>query len=121
MIEIQFKPWRTFRAKKDAGTIRSWLRKVADASESAFKKGMPGSPPSSPGQYPAVRTGRLKGSIRTVVSSDEMTIGTNMHYSIYLRRGTRKMARRKMSDDALKEGLEKARGRLGHWVEWSRT
>jgi hypothetical protein len=29
------------------------------------------------------------------------------------------MERRKMSDNALEEGIKQA-GRLGHWVEWSR-
>jgi hypothetical protein len=65
------------------------------------------------------RTGGLLGSIRTEVSASEMTIGTNQPYSIFLRQGTSRMGgRRKMSDDALKEGMQGAR--LGKWVEWSR-
>lgn len=48
-----------------------------------------------------------------------MTIGTNRPYSIFLRMGTSRMARRKMSDDALKEGM-RAAGRMGRWVEWAR-
>jgi phage gpG-like protein len=118
MIQIEFSPWGTFHARKRPQEIRRWLRAVADASEKVFKKMSKYPPASTPGQFPAVRTGRLRASIRTVVSDKSMTIGTSMPYSIFLRMGTSKMARRKMSDDALKEGMHA--GRLGHWVEWSR-
>lgn len=121
MITIEFVPWGRFRAQKDNSAIRRWLQLVANASEEAFKGGMGSYPPaSSPGSYPSSRTGRLKGSIRTEVGSDQMSIGTNMHYSIYLRTGTKKMARRKMSDNALQEGLAQTRGRLEGWVKWVR-
>jgi phage gpG-like protein len=119
MIEITFQPWRPFIARKKPDTIRKWLRGIGEASKQAFTGGMGGSPPSSPGEYPAVRTGRLKGSVSFTTTSDSVTIGSNMPYSIYLRMGTYKMARRKMSDNALKEGVEKA-GRLKKWVEWTR-
>ena len=118
MITIEFKPWRPFIARKRPQEIKRWLKAVGVASEAAFKKMGHFPPASSPGEYPAVRSGRLRSSIRHVVTGDSMTIGSNMFYSIFLRLGTRKMARRKMSDDALKEGMTKAR--LGKWVEWSR-
>ncbi|MGY3615668.1 hypothetical protein [Bradyrhizobium sp. USDA 10063] len=118
-ITLEFTPWRPFYARKNDAEIQSWLQRVAKASEQAFKGGMGNYPPASaPGAWPNIRTGRLKGSIRTEVTNDSMTIGSNMPYSIYLRNGTSRMARRKMSDDALKEGM--SAGRLGHWVEWSR-
>lgn len=118
MIEISFKPWRPFYAKKLP--LRNWLKKIADASEEAFKSGMSGSSPgpSSPGAYPANRTGALSGSISSRVTANSVTIGTNVFYSIFLRTGTSKMARRKMSDSALEEGMKSAR--LTKWVEWSR-
>ena len=119
-ITLQFAPWSTFRARKDNAEIRSWLQRVAKASEAAFKGGMGNYPPASaPGAWPNIRTGNLKGSIRTEVTSNSMTIGSNMRYSIFLRTGTSRMARRKMSDDALKAGIRA--GRLGHWVEWTRA
>lgn len=119
MITIVFKPWRPFIARKKQQEIRRWLKAVGAASEAAFKGGMRGYPPaSSPGAYPNVRSGRLRKSISHVVTNDSVTVGSNMHYSIYLRTGTSKMARRKMSDSALKEGMQKAR--LKKWVEWSR-
>lgn len=71
------------------------------------------------GDYPGIITGSLRASIRTDVSGDRLTVSTNMPYSGYLRYGTKKMPARKMSPDALKEGLEKA-GRLHKWAEWVR-
>lgn len=117
MITIQFIPWAPFHARKDPATIRSWLQSIGDASKQAFLGGMGHYPPrSAPGAWPNIETGRLKGSIRTEVTNDSVTIGSNTHYSGFLRTGTSKMARRKMSDDALKAGMHA--GRLGHWVQW---
>lgn len=119
-IVIQFQPWRTFHAVKRPDVVQTWLQGVADRSKQAFVGGMGSYPPaSSPGAWPNVRSGGLRGSVSTEVTSTEATVGSNMFYSIFLRAGTSKMARRKMSDDALKEGMEGAR--LGHWVEWSRA
>jgi len=124
-MEIIFEPWGSFLARKNQSTITGWLQRVASASEAAFRKGAsrqwPGHPArgSSPGQWPMRRSGGLLGSIRTEVTNNSMTIGTNQPYSVYLRNGTSRMGgRRKMSDDALKEGMHGAR--LGKWVEWSR-
>ena len=120
MITISLQPWRAFYARKKDEEIRRWLKAVADASERAFKSPMTNYPPaSSPGQYPAIRTGRLRGSISTVVTANSMTIGSNMPYSRFLRQGTTRMERRKMSDNALQEGIMRAR--LGRWVEWTRA
>jgi phage gpG-like protein len=117
---IEFSPWGRFRARKKNEEIKRWLHAVGDAGTEAFRSGMgKWRPPSAPGAWPNSRTGRLKGSIRSVVTSNSVTIGTSMPYSGFLRRGTSKMARRKMSDDALKEGMKS--GRLGRWVEWSRV
>lgn len=90
---------------------------------------MPGGSPgnySAPGAWPFVQSGKMKGTIDMEVSSSSVTIGSNAYrggvpYSLYLREGTPggQMARRKMSDDALKLGMKSAH--LGRWVEWSRT
>jgi len=118
-ITITFTPWGVFHARKKKEEIRRWLQSVGDAGTEAFRSGMGQYPgPSAPGAWPNSRTGRLKGSIRSQVDDNSVTIGTNMPYSIYLRHGTSRMARRKMSDDALKEGMKT--GRLGKWVEWAR-
>jgi phage gpG-like protein len=118
-LELRFSGWKAFHAKKDTAEIHRWLQSVADAGTKIFRNSMRSGPgPSSPGQYPASQTGRLRASISSQVTESEATIGSNMSYSIYLRMGTSKMARRKMSDDALKEGVQQ--GRLGRWVRWSR-
>jgi hypothetical protein len=120
-ITLSLTPWAPFHARKKDEEIHRWLRAVGDASERAFKGGMRGYPPaSSPGQYPAIRTGRLMSSIRyRLDGANSVTIGSNTPYSRYLRQGTSRMERRKMSDNALQEGI--GRARLGRWVEWSRT
>jgi hypothetical protein len=120
-ITIKFDPWRTFHARKRKNGIRNWLRDIGYASENAFKNPMQNYPPAStPGEYPAIRTGKLKGSIRSEVRGEtSVTIGSNMFYSIFLRMGTSKMARRKMSDNALQEGRRFV-GPPRRWVEWTR-
>lgn len=119
-IKFTFEPWGRFFAKKNQAEISSWLRRIGEASKSAFTGGMGYHPPSStPGQYPAVRTGRLRGSVGYEVSGMELTVGSNrmresFNVSIWLRDSGRKM-----SHAALKEGMRGAR--LGKWVEWSRS
>ena len=119
-ITIEFRPWSKFRAKKDTTTIKRWLKGIGESSENAFRSGMGGGgSPSSPGAWPNSQTGRLKGSIDSKVTANSVTIGTGTHYSGYLRSGTSKMSRRKMSDNALREGMRGAR--LGRWCEWTRS
>lgn len=120
MIGLQFKPWRHIQAVHDRAAIRAWLARMAQNAQRAFRAGMEASHggrvyrrrggrlhrASAPGDWPAVDTGALKGSIRTQSSDVQMTIGTGQFYAIFLRKGTRKMARRKMSPEALKKGRE---------------
>jgi hypothetical protein len=121
-ITIEFTPWAPFYARKKSDAVKRWLQAVADASEQSFKGGMGRHPPSStPGEYPAIRTGILRGSIRTVVGSNEMTIGSNRTRGSFMVSKWLRDSGRKMSHDALKEGLKKTEGRLGRWVEWSRV
>lgn len=58
---------------------------------------------SAPGEYPAVRSGRLLKSIRSYGAWDEVTFGTNMKYSRYLAEGTINMAKRRMSKAIVKD------------------
>ena len=112
-ISFSFTPWRKFHAAHDKSAIRRWLQSVADTSQQIFTGSMGYHPPSSsPGAWPNVRTAGLRRSVKTEVKAMEMTIGTSQPYSGFLRKGTRKMARRKMSDNALKEGLAASKGRL---------
>ena len=119
MIAIEFEAWRPFYARKDLSTIKSWLQAIGDASKEAFIGGMGTYPPASAdGAWPNVRSGSLLSTIAVEVTADSMTIGSNMFYSKYLREGTSIMARRKMSDDALKEGMSRSGDVLARWVRW---
>lgn len=125
MITIHFQPWSRFRAEKDRAAIRRWLKGIGEAGEKAFKTMGHYPPASSPSEYPAIRSGALRASIGHEVTDDTVTIGSDApeggggaSYSLYLRHGTTKMRRRKMSDNALREGMQGAR--LGKWVQWTR-
>lgn len=128
---IEFIPWGLFEAFRDKSIDKRFLDAAAHESEDAFRTGLassksgihhPGLPrrSSAPGEYPANQRGALRSSISSVVGSDEMTVGSNVFYSIFLRGGTRFMARRKMSDDALKEGVPRARSVLKGFARWRR-
>jgi len=128
MFTLIFTPWRKFSARKRDDRVLSFMQRVATGSEAAFRSGMLGGhsgrrgrvrQASSPGEYPASQSGSLLGSIRSKASMRRVDIGTSAAHAIYLRSGTRRMARRKMSDDALKAGVEQARSSLSGWVEWS--
>ena len=115
---IEFSPWGKFHARKKPEEIHRWLWGVAFAGSEAFRSGMGHYPPSSAeGAWPNNRSGRLNASIKGEATGDSATIGSNMHYSKWLREGTSRMGRRKMSDNALEEGMKVSR--LGRWVEWS--
>lgn len=131
---IFFKVWRRFQAFKDKSRIKRFLERAATESERAFRKGLRGRHSgriyrlsggrmhraSAPGEYPANRSGALEKSIRTRVGATQMVIGTGVFYARFLRSGTRKMARRKMSDNALQEGTAKARPALNGYARWRR-
>lgn len=133
MISFSFKGWRQFSAKKKPQVIRSWLKRVGDEAQRVFTKGMMGRhsgqiyyrrrgthQASAPGEFPANDTGNLLASLRQNITATEATIGTNVFYAKFLREGTRKMARRKMSDNAMQEGAAKARPSFKGWVAWVR-
>lgn len=133
-MNFTFAPWPRFYAKLDEKVIQRYLHGVAVAVEKTFIEGMR-SPKSgqwywrrsrwhqasAPGEYPAIDTGRLLGSLHSELTQRSAEIGTNMFYSKYLREGTRRMARRKMSDNAMQEGAPKARSLLKGYAKWSKT
>lgn len=133
-LNFRFRNWRLFGAEVDSRVVSRFLHEVADDSKEAFQKGMKGRKSgrrysgrsgrtiraSAPGEYPAIDSGDLYDSIGTRVTPTEATIGTNMFYAIFLRHGTGKMRRRKMSDNALTEGVKTARHYLKGFVKWRR-
>jgi phage gpG-like protein len=125
VIGISFTPWGRFSAIHDKAAILRFLQDVARTAHAEMRAGMEGphsgriytlrggrrhtaSVDATRREYPATRTGALKGSIRTEVTASSATIGTRKSYAVFLRKGTIKMKRRKMSDTALKAGAAKA-------------
>ena len=129
-MNINFKPWKTFTAFKDDNDRRIWLHGISEIALEKFKRGMR-SPKSgrvysrggrrhrasAAGEYPAVDSGALLASVDTEVTTNKMTIGTGRFYAAFLRNGTSKMRRRKMSDNALQEALDSA-PRMRHFARW---
>lgn len=133
MFTLSFKPWRRFTAYRDKLAVRNFIEDTAETAERRLKRGMRSGKSgrvyrrrggshraSAAGEYPARDSGELFGSIRKRTSQREATIGTTKKYAIYLRLGTSKMARRKMSDDALKETTPITRGRMKPWARFKR-
>lgn len=116
MTQIIFTSWPRFQAIKDIAHIRQWLQSLGSGAVEIYKRGMQGPHSgrvygkhraSSPGEYPAMPRGRLFRTIRKEETADSVTVGTSASYAIYLRRGTSKMKRRKMSDNAMTEAVAK--------------
>ena len=133
MMAFSFKGWSKFFAQKNQRVVRSWLQTVGDQAQRVFTAGLLGAHSgqiyrrrggthraSAPGEYPANDTGNLLASLRQKTSDTEATIGTNVFYAKFLREGTRKMARRKMSDNAIVEGAKRAKPASRGWVAWSK-
>lgn len=131
MIELTFDAWARFKVKRQQKVIRAWLLSVAKESEDAMRRGMKGPHKgnvakrqdgsiflrSTPDEFPAVDSGALIKTLRSMTSTNEATVGTNMFYSKFLREGTKHMKRRRMSDTALRIGRQKSAGNSRGWVE----
>lgn len=118
---MSFKPWRQFYARTDDRVKLRFMKQVAKGAEDYFRKEMVTAKSgvvyykagkrhqaSAPNEFPANETGRLRASISSRYNIREASVGSNMPYSRWLREGTKFMQRRKMSDDALKDTVEKA-------------
>lgn len=131
MISLRFRPWNKFHAAMDPSVFQRYLELVGQESVNAFRRGSGqfksgrvyrfngrNVQASAPGEWPSRRTGALAKSVRYLVSSREVNVGTNIPYAGFLTSGTSKMAPRKMMKEALEEGMTRARGRLKDWVKW---
>lgn len=138
-MRIEFKPWRRFEAFNDKNAVRRFVRTAGDVMLDRLKKGLRKPPKTGKkyfgrskrivqassglrpaAEYPAVDTGDLLASADKRVSSYQAEIGTGMFYSRFLREGTKRMVRRKMSDTALTESLPELREKLGRFAYWKR-
>lgn len=126
-----FTPWRKLRVVRDKKVDHVFLTGLGRAAAIRFmdaqlwpKSGRwyrrPGRwhRASAPGEYPAKDTGGLRASEDFDVTENSVIVGNTIFYSKFLREGTPKMARRKMSDNALSESTEGARSLLKGWVRW---
>ena len=94
----------------DEGLISEWIENRLNDGRTVFLRAMSrGGGPSSPGEYPVTDGGRLVGSVDYEMSGPlEGRLFSDVEYAAYLTMGTRKMAPRKMLEDALEEALAAA-------------
>jgi phage gpG-like protein len=130
MIGLEFKPWRRFVALYDKAVVAKYLDETGDVAEREFRAGM-NAPKSgrmgryrrasSPGDFPASQSGALIKSIEHEThGADSMNIGTDTPYAGYLRYGTRRMAARRMSPDALMLAMPQTRSELKSYARFKR-
>jgi phage gpG-like protein len=117
--------WEKFHVAQTAALKRQFLTAVGNEAQRVFRNGMAGGhsgriygghKASAAGEFPASRTGALAASIAVVVGQDQVEVGTGMPYSIYLRYGTGRMAKRRMSEDALRIAAENIQSGFGHFI-----
>lgn len=135
MIGWVFTPWRKFVAFRDHRVTAEFMRQTAKEFEEEYKKAIRNPPKtgrmyrrrgkmhqaSRPlSEYPANDTGRLQNSAKGQSTATSATVGTTMFYGKFLREGTRRMARRKMSDNIVKANTPRALARLRGWIVWKR-
>jgi hypothetical protein len=132
-MQFVFTPWRNFMAWRDRKVTTDFMRRTAKEVEKEYRDAIINPPKtgrmynrrgkrhqaSKPySEYPANETGRLAASVKSDSDAHSLTVGTTMYYGKFLREGTRKMARRKMSDNALRMCVPRALARLRGWVVW---
>lgn len=118
-LTLKLRPWKGPRPEAD---LLGFAQEVAKNAREVFTRGMRGSHSgvhypnlpnrsSAPGEFPATQSGRMLGSQYTEASETEVTHGTTAAHSVYML-GTSRMPRpRKMSREALDEGLMSAEWR----------
>lgn len=105
---FSFTPFPKITVKKDKTALNRFLEDAGKEGRRIMEAGMRAqSRISQPGEWPYRRTGNLYRTINYQVGVNQVTVGTNMYYSPFLAYGTRKMAARKMSKEALQEAITK--------------
>ena len=95
----------------DAGRVRDYIRRVGDAGVANAREVLSEntSPPSSPGQPPARRTGFLADSFETRDSEDGVEVYSTADYARYLEDGTSKMDERPFMGEVVRRTAVDAR------------
>lgn len=126
---ILFKPWARFEVIQDPLVMKKYFSKVGRDALRIFQKGLAGSHSgrrygshvaSAPGEYPASDSGGLAGSASMRADENSVELMADVPYAVFLRYGTRKMARRKMLDTALEEALSRNPFEPGEWVHFGK-
>lgn len=118
MFRMSFQSWRQITVELDNAAIETWLNRTGAAIQSKFESGLRGehsgvkhpslpNQSSAPGEYPAYQSGRLwQGTSKSLagmsVTGASVEVGSTAPHATYLM-GTRKMAKRKMFDNAIQE------------------
>lgn len=130
-MSLVFAGWRAFAVFRDKAVTDAFLRRIGASAEGEFKRGI-ASPKSgriyrrrgrshrasAPGEFPAKDSGAHLATVSHRVGPSEVTVGSGMFYAKFLRYGTKKMARRKMSPDALKAALAKDTVGIGRFARF---
>lgn len=131
-MSLVFKPWREFYAFRDRAVDQAYLRRIGASAKRIFLDGIKSAKhgrvysrgggrrhrASAPGEFPARDSGRHIATVDYKVHGSEVVVGSGMEYATYLRNGTRKMARRLMSDSALNRAIERDEIGVGRFVRF---
>lgn len=132
---MKFTPWRPFKAFRDWALTTRYLDHTGRLAVRLFRHEMvqpksgrlywrPGrlhrASANDGSEFPANDFGPLRASADSDASKLKVEMGTNMPYSKFLREGTGKMHRRRMSDDAMQLAIPLTRPELKGWVKWKR-
>lgn len=131
----RFTPWREFFAFRDRRVTTDFMREAAKEYEDEYKKAIRNPPKTGRmyrrrggmhqasralSEFPANDTGKLQNSAKGTSTALSATVGTTMFYAKFLREGTRRMGRRKMSDNIVQANTPRILARLRGWVVWKR-
>lgn len=129
---------KSFGVDFDRRVIRSYLTRVRRESRRIFTRGLTAGPHTgrvyargagtthqasvnrSGAEFPHSDSGKLLASMRDRQTRDSAAIGTNVEHSLYLRQGTSKMKRRRMSVEALRDGAMLAKPASTGWMKFKK-
>jgi hypothetical protein len=130
-VRLSFDPWKSFVAYRDRIVTQLYLHRIASNAESEFRKGIASKKSgrvyrrkgrnhraSAPGEFPARDSGAHLASVSSSSNGQEANVGSGMFYAKFLRDGTSKMAKRKMSREALLLAIDKDKEGVGHFMRF---
>jgi hypothetical protein len=110
-MQFQFTAWAPLSVRKNEFAVQQWLGHCGEAIKAKFVGGLHGGHSgrwygihlaSAPGEYPAFWKGMLEAQTSVTLSLGQVEVGSTAPHARFLM-GTRKMAKRKMFDNAIQE------------------